>query len=524
MLKAIVVGAIAVTAVIILAVFSPFSILGILGGEDYNTGISRSSLNNLETKRIEAGGHDVLGVKGMWTGNPKGADTQELIRAPINDDIVVTAMSSGEGKSSATASAYATLVYAGSKVIWWNPNKGWYVVEMTTNGITWDKIIDTSSNQVNQNIVSSFSGPTSKQGYADKTYDPTWYIPIWGIIVSYKNLDPIYFKIKDTHVGALKVTQMTTFTSLTGSMDVAISIDYIYLASGEGTVTIVDPTTVYEEGETIKFKVTTGFSGQTQAGEYSSKGFQLKVYDNSGNCKKTWKINDDKKNTRTDASGGALDFVIPEGSYKSAGSNTWSVVLTNTLFDQDEETFFAIGPGMREQAPSVPSITFDKDSYNLGDTAVINLESTPNPLGRNTVAGFLVNIYYGSSGVDWVEDFHTKFVSASSFASTLSFKPAKGDCYVTVEAWAFDAPESQGGIPSEKRMSQIWVKDKVHEPITADYLGILVFIILLVLFIILGIFIPVPLQFKILIIILGFIISLLVYIYLFTNIFAGVFG
>lgn len=518
--KLAIIGVIAVILLIIM--FGPFSMLSVLGGEDYNTGISRSSLNNLETKRIEAGGHDLLGAKGMWVGNAKGTDTQELIRAPMNNEVVVTAMSRGEGKTSVVVSAYATLTYAGTKIVWWNPNKGWYVVEMTTNGINWNKIIDTSGNQVDQNIISSYSGPTSKQSYADKTYDPTWWIPFWGIIASHKNLNPIYFKIKDTHTGALRITQMTSFTSLTGSMDVAMSIDYVYLASGEGTVSIVDPVTVYEEGETVKFKVSTGFSGQTQGGEYKSKGYNLKIYDNSGNCKKTWIINDDKKGTRSDASGNALDFIIPVGSYKSAGSNTWRVVLTNTLFDQDEETFFAIGPGMREQAPSVPTISFDKSTYNLGDMVSVSLKSTPNPLGRNTVAGFLVNIYYGSSGVDWVEDFHTKFVSASSFASTLSFKPAKGDTYITVEAWAFDAPESQGGIPSEKRMSQIWVKDKVHEPITADWLGIVVFVLLMVCFVLLGIFLPVPIQLKIIIIIAGFVISLLIYVFLFTDLLSGV--
>ena len=107
--------------------------------------------------------------------------------------------------------------------------------------------------------------------------------------------------------------------------------------------------------------------------------------------------------------------------------------------------------------PEKPVITFDQVDYEIGDNVKVTLYSGSN------IDGFLVNIQYGrETSVDYVEDFHTKYVTASGNTATISFRASKGDTYVTIEAWAFDAPENQGGIPSEKAMSSIWIKSIKH--------------------------------------------------------------
>ena len=200
-------------------------------------------------------------------------------------------------------------------------------------------------------------------------------------------------------------------------------------------------------------------------------------------------------------------------------SDTWKVVLTNTLFDQDEELFFTIGIGMREQAPSVPTIEFSDDEYRLGDTVYVTLTSTPNPDGRNTVDGFLVNAFYGKDGMDYLPNYQARYVGAGDNIVTLSFNANKGDAYITVEAWAFDRPESQGGIPSEKSTASIWVKDKESAPVDIDYTGMIVALIILIVFGVLAVIIPVPVHIKILIFVIGIIVAVSVYLYFFTSIF-----
>lgn len=520
----IVIAAILVVALLVFTGMIP--LFEIIGGEDYNTGISRDSINNCETEPKLGGVHDFgFGAVGGWVGNPPlQGEPDELIVTPLSNNPVVTAMKSGGISVSVTIQG--TLGYGGVSTIYWVPDWGWYEVAYSTNGRDWDQniIINTKDDQIDQSIVTLFTGPRTKQKYA--RLDPGFEIrhPFYPTPVQeYKYIKTIAFQITGMFTGALRVRHMTEFSAFFGAFHdtMEMSVDYAYLASGGGDVEIVDDMTVYEEGETIRFEVDTGFSGQTQGGVYTSKGWQLKIYDSSGSNRKTWTVDDDKRGGRQDSSGSSLDYRIPGGSYQSDGSNTWKVVLTNTLFDQDEELFFAIGIGMREQAPSVPTIEFSVDEYRLGDSVYVTFTSTPNPLGRNKVDGFLVNAIYGKDGVDYIPGYQAKYVSAGTNTATVSFSARKGDNYITVEAWAFDAPENQGGIPSEKNTESIWIKDKESAPIEMDYTGMIVALIILIVFGIVAVLVPVGFPIKILIFLIGVVVAVLVYVYWFTGLFGA---
>lgn len=507
MKKIIMIVAVGIVILLVVAGFAGLLPLGVLDEGEYHTGFSNSVVNNCETKHYKKG----CFLDGCWYGNIL-KDYSELIFSPHNNAPIVTSMSRGMGERSIEVVAHGNLAYD-SSVGHWTPEYGWYEVAIKyspTGG--WNTIINTKDNQVDP-IVAFVSGSTSKQKY----YDRSGPVIIPGLTFStIKTLNPIGFCLKGPHVGILRVQQKTEFSASLGLQKEThtTSEDYAFLISGKGNVELAGSQTRYIEGiDTVKFRVDTGYSGYTMGGEYVNRGWELKVYDNYGDLKKTWLINDDKQGTRYDKNGDLLDYAIPSGSFNPTGSNMWTAVLTNTLFNQDDETFFAISQEALQQAPGIKSIEFGEDEYNMGNAVTIHLEGIPNPEGRNKIDGFIVNILYGTDGTDYVENYHQRYVSSSGDSTTISFRASKGDTYVTVEAWAFDAPESQGGIMSEKETSQVWIKDKEHKPVEVDWLPLVFAVITFVIFLVVGLLVPVPWQIKIIIIVVGSIVAYLVYLF-----------
>jgi hypothetical protein len=231
--------------------------------------------------------------------------------------------------------------------------------------------------------------------------------------------------------------------------------DEVNLLSGKGQVDIQDEQQVYEEGQTVTFAIETDFSGKTQGGDVEDKGWELRIYDAGGTRKETYAIPDDFRGTRS--------YEIPAGSYNPSGSNQWKVELWNTLFSQSERHFFTIGEGMSEMKPDTPIITFDKSSYDMGDTALVTIVSQSNIQGHS-ITEFFVKAYYGTAGVDYV--YGPKYVSAINDKVTVSISLPQGDEFLTVEATAFDGKHDQGGIPSELGKNIVYVKDQNPEPDT----------------------------------------------------------
>lgn len=509
----------AIGVIIILLVSSFMGILpfSLLGGGEYHTGITKNQVNNCLTEHHKVATTWLVGQDiGSWYGNIQ-KDYGELIRLPFDNGPVVTAMSSGEGKRSISISMYGTATYIGvaHQLQYWWPDYGYYTVEYSGNGITWNKILDTSNGQINSDIIGDVSG-TYDQMIQYSEINPQS-IPGFPSPVVSRELDPVEFNIKDAQVGALRIKQIGKFTALLGTQTTyeTLSTDYVFLISGHGNVDIVDPQTRYIAGEdTVRLRVDTGYSGYTQGGTYTSRGWELKIYDNYGSLRKTWYIDDDKQGGRYDRDNNVLDFPIPEDAVTSGQSHTWRVVLTNTLFNQDDEVFFAITKEELAQAPDIKPVKFHQDGYELGDTVVILLEGIPNPEGRNTIDGFLVNVMYGKDGTDYIENYHLKYISASGYKATISFEASKGDTYITVEAWAFDYPEASGGIMSEKETAHVWVKENIPNPIVEEINWIIIGLcaIIIIIGLIIGFLMP-SLPLKILIPIIFVIIAILVYLY-----------
>ena len=514
-MKRMIIVAAGIVILLIIASFTGLLPLDILDDGEYHTGFSNSDVNNCKTHHYKKGCFSPPGLDdvGCWHGNIL-KDYSELIFSPYNNAPIVTSMRRGIGERSIEVVAHGNLVYD-SSFGYWTPEYGWYEIDIkyTPTG-RWEPIINTKDNQVDTDIVAFVSGSTSKQKY----YDRSGGVIIPGLSFStIKTLNPIGFSLKGPHVGILRVRQKTEFSANFGLSKEThtTSEDYAFLISGKGQIDIIGEKTRYIAGvDTVEFRVNTGYSGYTQGGEYVERGWELKVYDNFGDLKKTWTIADDKYGCRYDKQGNVLDYPIPSDAVTSGESHTWTVVLTNTLFEQDFKKWFAITEEELKQAPDIKPIEFGEDEYNMGETVTVYLEGIPNPEGLNNIDGFLVIIRYGGlHGMDIVEDYDGKYVSSTGNTATISFRASKGDTYVGVEAWAFDYPESQGGIMSEKAQATVWIKDKEHAPVEVDWLPLVFAVFTFVIFLIIGLLAPVPWQIKIIIIVMGLIVAYLVYLF-----------
>jgi len=267
-------------------------------------------------------------------------------------------------------------------------------------------------------------------------------------------------EIKNPHVGKLIVQLWCELANSLANHDqypYLMLQDEVKLLDGTGKLSIRDAKTVYEEEQTIHFLVDTGYSGKRQGGEYADDGWELRVYDAKGTRRQTWTIADDQH-------GIDKAYLIPDGAYDSTGYNTWKVELWNTLFNQYETYFFTIGKGMTNQIPGMPTITFDKTYYNMGDICYATIVSVPNSQGRNTINEFFVRAYYQDEPINYL--YGPVYVKASGNQIVVSFSLPKGDRNCVVEANAFDAPHDQGGLASETGKRTVFVKDKNPLPNT----------------------------------------------------------
>lgn len=321
------------------------------------------------------------------------------------------------------------------------------------------------------------------------------------------NLDAYSIELIGPHVGKLKVELWGVFDcdwNDPGLYSRRLLKDEVNLLSGAGSVEIDTSTTVFEEGETVPIVVDTGFSGKAMG---TDQGWELRVYEpGSGQAIATYPIPDDR-------AGYEIDFTVPNGAYNANGDNMWTIKLWNTLFNQAEEDFFAVGEGMSDDGPSRPTVSFDKMSYEKGDEVVVTLESEPNPDGNDEVYEFYVKAYYGNSEVNSVSSALPGYVQAQGQQAQISFIANRADVYVTVEATAFDAPHGQGGLPSETREVTVYLQDADPNPdddvFGIDLADVIIIVLLVSVFSILGVFIPAPIAIRVLLVIIGIALAVL---------------
>ena len=194
--------------------------------------------------------------------------------------------------------------------------------------------------------------------------------------------------------------------------------DECYLASGEGSIDILSSNSVgsageenvvhtngttsetytkyvYEEGQTIKISVDTGYSGTSldPDDEKYGKGWRLKIYDSKGQLRDEMPLADDLR-------GYIYEYTLPNDAFVMHGENEWRVVLSNTMFDQAETRLFVVKD--LESIPYKPTInSYDEDGnpktkFTQGETVILRMEANANSKGTGDIDHFWVVVKYRS--------------------------------------------------------------------------------------------------------------------------------
>jgi hypothetical protein len=415
----------------------------------------------------------------------------------------------------------------------------YYVVSMDT-GNGWDEIL--WMNDYDQSIV-HWSSPTgghpgkpfefSEGDYYDRlntigggkypVYDQNGeqvYSTHRGCTLScskiYPNLQTVSIELIGPYVGKLKVELWGLFDcewNDPGLYSRLLLKDEVNLLPGAGSIDIDTSTTVFEEGENVPILIDTGFSGKTIGGSYGNQGWEVRIYEpDSGSAIKTYSVPDNRENY-------LINYQVPSGAYNPNGNNQYTIKLWNTLLAQAEEEVYFVGEGMSDDGPLLPSISFDKMSYEKGDQVTVTVSADGNPDGKGTVYEFYVKSYYGNSEVQSVSSSLPRYIPASGGSAQFSFIANRADVYVTVEATAFDADHGSGGLPSETREVTVYLKDADPDP-DDDIAGMelsdfIVIVLILSLFSITGIFLVLYVHpaLGFLIIVLGVILAFLYWAY-----------
>lgn len=273
--------------------------------------------------------------------------------------------------------------------------------------------------------------------------------------------ESLTIRIKGSHVGVLRIkfyAEVAHDESGAPGFDGecfppghAFQTDYLYMASGQGSIEVTDlagiPEDLFEPGDTAVFELDTGYSGQTQG---NSLGWQLGLWDQNGNEYTGQAQLPDGSYVNFPVSVGdnkvsyKVKWVIPTG----AGNGMWTVKLINTLFQQDETWVFTIEDSAT--APGKPSISFydtsgqPKTEYAAGEIVVVRLSAQANPDGTGEITKFFVNAkYMGSSTYLYNPGFTLASPSSGlTYTGTFQFQNLVGD--MVIEAYAVSV-DSQNG-------------------------------------------------------------------------------
>ena len=439
-----------------------------------------------------------------WIGNDINAKAREtdeefneLIIYPEKTGVLVTAWQ--DGGESVPVTIHGTLHTEDPMLLDWEPREGWYKISINEGGGFSKVILETGGDNAftDTTYIAEVSGQYGTNPYY--TYTDGGFLGLFPASVS-KMIPPVVFTLKDPHVGALRVEQITVFKHLWGLLTEikTTSIDELYLASGAGSITLTNPTTRLIAGvDTARFSVDVGYSGLTQPGtDATGNMWVLSVYDTAGSRVHYEGIVDNKVNR-------IINYAIPS----DAKTGQWTAVLSNQLFDQDDVIFFSISIEDLAKAPDIKPMIFDKPKYALGETVTVTLEGIPNSAGTGVIHGFTVWAKHGADSVDYLSGWEGKYVTTTlENTAVISLNPAKGNTYLEVKVVAYDAPLPDG-LFSELITQSVYIQDDMPPPISDDPLPFIIAIIICVSAIVLFFVAPIPLNIRALILVLGILIA-----------------
>ena len=303
--------------------------------------------------------------------------------------------------------------------------------------------------------------------------------------------DPSYTIKKPSHIielngiasgMAIRVEWKVRCSGLTYGRTFTIH-DEAKILDGSGTVVVMpsqDGDDVFEEGETVTFKVSTGASG-ISVGE-PDKGWQLRLY-KPDKPDGTQYVDDVFPMTLGDfLENYEVNWVVPEGVWSPTSSNRWYIRLYNLLIEQSMDWFFAVD--IAEKQPTMLNIEVSDETPTPPTTVTVTLTGKPNQRTQSPIDRFNVDIYYGlPNNVEWfiMED---ALFAATNNQATFSFTVATAG-HITIEARCIDKAgrpssplikgiDASGEPPPTEKYApgQMWIytlDENIHYPIFPDY-------------------------------------------------------
>jgi len=256
--------------------------------------------------------------------------------------------------------------------------------------------------------------------------------------------------------------------------------DEAKILDGSGNVVVMpsqDGDDVFEEGETVTFKVSTGASG-ISVGE-PDKGWQLRLYKPDG----TQYVGGGFPMSLSDfLEDYSVNWVVPQGAWSPTSNNRWYVRLYNILIEQSMDWFFTVD--VAEKQPTMSSIEVSDETPTPPTTVTVTLTGEPNQYTQSPIDRFNVDIYYGlPNNVEWfiMED---ALFTATNNQATFSF-PVSTAGHITIEARCIDEAgrpssplikgiDASGEPPPSERYApgQMWTytfDENIHYPVFPDY-------------------------------------------------------
>lgn len=249
--------------------------------------------------------------------------------------------------------------------------------------------------------------------------------------------------------------------------DALLAVDEAYLKSGVGRVQVTDD--VVEEGTDASFYVETGYSHseRPEVGP-SDEGWFLNIYNPTGTS--VW------QKTVADNFAGTVKWPVPDGAYSPTSTNVYRIILRNVLLDQDDDWFFTVGQGMKNQTPEKPEFQLidGEAPFVKGESITIRMtaDQTVNPIGGwwvwvsyETSAGATTEYLINEKWYAALKDSSGSFFADVTFtfpdagnarleASTVdSLNLNSGIAECTFDVQGFDG----GGGPPPVSNSWIWV-------------------------------------------------------------------
>jgi len=207
--------------------------------------------------------------------------------------------------------------------------------------------------------------------------------------------DFTYFKLVGQLSGyfmRVEIHVKFSWIGLTGYKTKVVTIsDEAYLLSGEGNVEVVYPDGYdeVEEGETVTFKVYTGFSGPAVAEPDKRWILELHYPENypghEGEILETWKIPDNRHPYE-------VQWTVPKGIWKP-NIKPFTVVLRNQLIAQDDEWFVVVD--VREKMPPPPQIITEKDWFYINEPVNVTIIAEPNEIVNLPISKIYYAVWYG---------------------------------------------------------------------------------------------------------------------------------